>query len=102
MSGTKRAAVLGLAVALTAASVWWLCAQDQPQQDRRQSLTKAAEAGNFKDAFDGLKKLALDPKDDPLLVGKDMQLAVNCLLRLGRIDELDGFVESVVTVHKDN
>ena len=31
---------------------------------------KTYQAGNFKDAYDGLRKLALDPTDDPAEVGK--------------------------------
>ena len=61
---------------------------------------KAHKDGNFKDAYDGLRKLALDPKDDPAKVGEDLTTAINCLQRLGRVDEIDDFREGVIKAHK--
>ncbi len=69
---------------------------------RETSLQKAAQAGNYKDAYDGLRKLALDPKDDPRWVGEDLTLGVNCLQSLNRVAEIDEFTEAVVAVHKDD
>jgi uncharacterized protein YfaS (alpha-2-macroglobulin family) len=63
---------------------------------------RAYEAGNFKDAYEGLRKLALDPADDPLQVGHDLDTAVTCLQRLGRTDEVDDFREAVIAAHKGN
>src|SRR5262245_5336921 len=68
----------------------------------REKFTKKAREGNYKDAYDGLRKLALDPKNDPKLVGSDLNLAINCLQNLGRVDEIDEFREAVVTVHARN
>ena len=70
--------------------------------DQRQRLTKMATDGNFKDAYDGLRKLALDPADDPKQVGNDLNLAINCLHQLGRVDEVDPFREGVIEAHKKN
>src|SRR5262249_10970217 len=58
--------------------------------------------GNFKVAYDGLRKLALDPNNDATLVGKDLELAITALTRLGRTDEVDDFRESVIKVHEKN
>jgi uncharacterized protein YfaS (alpha-2-macroglobulin family) len=80
----------------------WLLAADTAEQDRRAALLKMQNDGNFKDAYDGLRKLALDPKDDPLKVGADLDAAVNSLQRLGREDEIDEFREAVIETHKDN
>ena len=80
----KSRAVLVGTLALAAAVTWSFGAQKSPQQERREALTKAANAGNYKDAYDGLRKLALDPKDDPEKVGDDLVLAINCLRNLGR------------------
>src|SRR5262249_20264199 len=64
--------------------------------------TKTFQAGNYKDAYEGLRKLALDPKNDRLQVGGDLELAIRCLQQLGRTDEIDDFREAVIEVHKQN
>ncbi len=63
---------------------------------------KTFQAGNFKDAYEGLRQLALDPADDPLKVGNDLTTAVQCLNQLGRTEEFDEFVEAVIGVHQKN
>ena len=37
-------------------------AAPETQQQQRQSLHDAAQKGNYKDAYEGLRKLVLDPK----------------------------------------
>ena len=51
--------------------------------------------GNFKDAYEGFRKLALDPQNDPRLVGDDLNMAVQCLQQLNRVDEIDALLEDV-------
>ena len=60
------------------------------------------QQGNYKDAYEGFRKLALDPQDDPRQVGDDLNMAVQCLQHLNRVDEIDDFREEVIEVHKDN
>ncbi len=101
MRPTRRAGLLTTAlVCLAAAS--WLLAVDEPLQERRDNLMKAYQAGNYKDAYDGLRKLALDPLSDPLKVGDDLQTGINALRNLGRVDEVDEFIEAVVRTHPNN
>ena len=57
-------------------------------------MKKAFQAGNYKDAYDGLRKLALDPNDDPRQVGEDLTWP-SSLRNLGRVDEIDEFREAV-------
>src|SRR5947209_12039081 len=90
------AAAVGLIMA------WRLAAGGANSDAQRETLNKAVANGNFKDAYDGLRKLALDPKDDPLKVGNDLTQGILCLQRLGRVAEVDGFREEVITAHKDN
>ena len=68
----------------------------------RSLLQKTFKSGNFKDAYEGFSKLALDPKDDPRQVGDDLKQAAQCLQRLNRLDELDEFREKVIEIHKNN
>ncbi len=68
----------------------------------RDELQKTFKAGNFKDAYEGLRRLALDPQDDPRLVGEDLKLAVQALRNLGRVAEVDDFREEVIKVHEKN
>ncbi|MBC7852338.1 MAG: hypothetical protein IAF94_02790, partial [Pirellulaceae bacterium] len=68
----------------------------------RAKSQKAMNDGNFKDAYEGFKKLCLDPKDEPPQVGNDLNQAVQCLNNLGRVNEVDTLIEDTVKVHKDN
>src|SRR5437588_1975390 len=97
-----RASVLGTAVALGVAAAWLFAADRPSLQERRDALTKTAQAGNYRDAYEGLRKLALDPGNDGPEVGRDLDLAITCLQQLGRSDEIDDFREAVITAHKQN
>jgi uncharacterized protein YfaS (alpha-2-macroglobulin family) len=97
MSNWKVLGILGV-IAVAA----WLLAAEPSQQAQRDKLHQTMQAGNWKDAYDGLRKLALDPKDDPAQVGTDLTQAVQCLYNLGRADEIDDFREAVIAVHAKN
>ncbi|MHB1422984.1 MAG: alpha-2-macroglobulin family protein, partial [Gemmataceae bacterium] len=114
MHGKQAAMVLGAAVSFLVPTLRvgthpsfphgareWIAA-DQAALPQRDTLMKAFQAGNFKDACDGLRKLALDPHDDPAKVGQDLTTAITCLQRLGRSDEIDDFREAVIDVHRGN
>ncbi|HKD35344.1 MAG TPA: alpha-2-macroglobulin, partial [Pirellulales bacterium] len=96
-----------LLLALTLLSVFGLfaasfSAEPAPTQERRDSLKKQFDAGNFKDAYEGYRALALNKEDDPLKVGDDLKMAIDSLDRLSRTDEADDFREKVIEVHKSN
>jgi uncharacterized protein YfaS (alpha-2-macroglobulin family) len=93
---------LGVSLILAVTAVWLFAADKPSQQAQREALTKTFQAGNYKDAYTGFRKLALDSNDDPLQVGKDLELGISCLRNLGRSDEIDDFRESVIALHKDN
>src|SRR5262249_3912887 len=97
MRGKKTIAALTVALALLV--TWKLAAQTPSLAEQRASANKAFAAGNFKDAYDGIRKVALDPTDDPMRVGADLVLGVKCLQRLGRVDEADDFREGVIVAH---
>jgi uncharacterized protein YfaS (alpha-2-macroglobulin family)/tetratricopeptide (TPR) repeat protein len=72
---------------------------DQVLRDQAQ---KAFNERNYKDAFEGFQKLALDPKDEPAKVGPDLEMATQCLQQLNRVNEIDKFREAVIALHKNN
>jgi uncharacterized protein YfaS (alpha-2-macroglobulin family) len=103
MLRNRKALLLTLALLLPAGGgIWWATAEEAPATDQRGKLMKAHRDGNYKDAYEGLRKLALDPKDDPKLVGKDLTTAISCLEQLGRVDEIDAFREGVIQAHAKN
>ncbi len=71
-------------------------------QSLREQSYKSYQQGNYKDAYEGYRKLALDPNDDPRLVGGDLSMATSCLQSLNRVDEIDDFREAVIQTHKNN
>ena len=102
MVGKKAACVFSAGLALMVAIVWNLAAGMPSHQQQRATGTKLFTAGNYRDAYEWLRKLALDPTDDPLRVGDDLDLGVASLQKLGRIDEADDFREAVVAAHAKN
>src|ERR1700729_1403691 len=103
MQKTRRGSLLALALMCAVAGVY-LWAADKPaeQKESREKLTKAARDGNYKVAYEGLRKLALDPKDDPKQVAGGLDLAIDRLQNLGRVDEVDEFREAVIAAPPKN
>ncbi len=93
---------LGVLLAVAGLAVWAAAADKPTFASQRDALMKQFQAGNWKDAYQGLRKLALDPGAEPAEVGKLLETGIVCLHNLGRIDEIDEFREAVVAVHKDN
>lgn len=101
----KRKQLIGLAwLALALVTISWGGAFSQAPNpsDLRARSQKLMNEGNFKDAYDGFRKLCLDPKTDPHRVSQDLNFAVQCLNNLGRTVEFDELVESTVGAHKNN
>jgi uncharacterized protein YfaS (alpha-2-macroglobulin family) len=88
-------AVLSLAFAVRAA-------EPSSNAEMRKQMNEAFQQGNFKDAYEGFRKLILDPQNEPGKVGGDLNMAVQCLQRLNRVAEIDALVEDAVKLHKDN
>src|SRR5687767_1707874 len=89
MRGNRRAGLLGVALVCFLVASWHTAASKTQAPKSRNDLHQAFKDNNFKDAYDGLRKLVLDPKHDPKLVVEDYGTALHCLLRLGRVDEID-------------
>ncbi|HEY2837750.1 MAG TPA: MG2 domain-containing protein, partial [Pirellulales bacterium] len=65
-------------------------------------MTKLMKDGNFKDAYEGFRKLTLDPAAPPAEVGDNLRDATQCLQNLGRNNEIDAYCEQVIAVHAKN
>ncbi|MCZ6680076.1 MAG: hypothetical protein O7E52_22835, partial [Candidatus Poribacteria bacterium] len=72
------------------------------EQDHRQNAREAYDQGNYNDAYEGYRKLALDPQTEPTKIGEDLKRATDCLKQLGRLDELDSLWEQAVQTHENN
>lgn len=98
MSRLSVFASLGLAV-----GIYLIAAEGDPPTDAdRQAAKKLFDDGNFKDAYETYRKLALHPKSDRLKVGQDLTWGVEALRRLGRLGEVDEFRESSIAAHGEN
>lgn len=97
--------LLSLAVAISGAVLMssGMNAADTPERSSLRTLsTKAMNDGNFKSAYAGFQKLLLDPETDSMQVCNDLNFAVNCLNRLGRISEFDELIESAIEIRPEN
>ena len=77
-------------------------AVERPPEQRRAAAQKAFNAGNFNDAYKGFASLATGDADDLFNTPQDFDLAVQCLQRLARWDEVDDFREKTVAAHPKN
>ena len=67
---------------------------DEPYQ-------KLFKQGNFKDALEGFRKLALDPKSSGSQAADHLKMAMQCLRNLGRTHEIDELRDQAIMVHKN-
>jgi alpha-2-macroglobulin len=99
----KSPGVVGLVVIFVGLCVLArLTAADPSPKDLRAKADADFKAGNYRDAWEIDRKLALDPKDDPKLVGHDLHQGLKSLAELNREDEIDAFRDAVVAAHGKN
>ncbi|WP_197490697.1 alpha-2-macroglobulin family protein [Planctomyces sp. SH-PL62] len=73
----------------------------EPPQARSKAEADALMGqGNFKDAYDAYRVLALAAGTDPAEVEDSLKRGLECLARLGRPDESDEFLEAALAVRK--
>src|SRR5262245_21292541 len=94
-----RTGALGVALAGLVVVSWLVGAADKPEPKSRDELLKTYKDGNYRDAYDGLRKLVLDRRHDPGKVSDDCN---TCLRQPGRVDEIDEFREGAVKAHEKN
>jgi hypothetical protein len=97
----RRVVVIGLVNGLVLV-VGIAIAQVASRPVNRNDLNTLFTQGNYKDAYEGYKKLALAANADRVLVGSDLKRAVECLVHLGRVDEADAMREASVAAHPGN
>jgi uncharacterized protein YfaS (alpha-2-macroglobulin family) len=66
------------------------------------ALLKLHHDGNFAEAYDGLRKLALAPETPSTELSRIFDTAIASLQRLNRVDEIDAFREEFVAAHPDD
>ena len=81
---------------------FWAAARQEGELDLRQKARKAYNQGNYKEAYETYRKLAIEPQTDSTRVGEDLKLATDCLRELNRVDELDVLWEGAVQIHENN
>src|SRR6478735_1750483 len=96
------AIVLEVALAAHLTSPTIARAQNNSSGSDRAKYQKQYDNGNYKDAYDGFRKLALDPNDDPILVGSDLTTGIAALTQLARTDEIGDFRDAAVKAHARN
>ncbi|MBI1904468.1 MAG: alpha-2-macroglobulin [Planctomycetia bacterium] len=79
-----------------------LAAAEEAQSPSRDNAKKLFDQGNYNEAYNAYRKLALDKDTDPKQVGQDLHMGIQSLQNLGRVDENDAFREGVIDVHKTN
>lgn len=79
-----------------------LSAAEPAPDGQRAAAKKNLDDGNYSDAYQLYRKLALDPRATQLQVGNDLQGAIDSLRRLGRPEQLDDLREWAVSVHPSN
>lgn len=73
-----------------------------PARGNRAMYERLFREGNFQEAYTGLRSLCLDPAAAAGEVPAALNMAVNCLQRLGRLAEVDALLETTVETHGKN
>jgi uncharacterized protein YfaS (alpha-2-macroglobulin family) len=94
--------ILGVALAAHLTLPTSASAQTKSSDSDRAKYQKQYDNGNYKDAYEGFRKLALDSNDDPMHAGADLTRGIASLSQLGRNDEIDDFRDAVIKAHAKN
>jgi alpha-2-macroglobulin len=96
--------LIAICVTLAIGTLFWLTAA-AAQRDDRPTLQAAMQLhndGNFKDAYNALRKLALDENMPSTDLSTVVGTAISCLQQLNLVDEIDEFREAAVAAHADD
>ncbi|HEY2761789.1 MAG TPA: hypothetical protein VGI75_13630 [Pirellulales bacterium] len=98
----RRLTIAGFIGVLLTALVVLAASEERNFTADHERYQKLYDNGNYKDAYDGLRRSILDPANDSGSVAGDLNLAATCLQQLGRVDETDELLEGGVKVHAKN
>ena len=98
----KSKIVIGALLGILGVGAACLAVAEKPPAHRREAARKAFDAGNFNDAYKAYATLVTGDADDPHQSPQDFDMAVQCLQRLARSDEIDEFREKTVAAHPKN
>jgi hypothetical protein len=85
---------------MAATHVWGQKAAPKPED--RAKAEKLMADGNFNEAYKVFRELAHNELNDPKLVANDLANGVQALRNLGRITEVDEFIETTIAAHGKN
>ena len=77
-------------------------AEKAPPAQRRAAAKKEFQDGNWRDAYDQYRDLCLDKANQGNAAAVDLNQAIQCLHRLGRIQEADDLLESTIEAHGED
>ena len=97
MNKQARWSVVGAVVSLVAIAV--AVVGQAPAKGDRAMYERLFREGNFQEAYAGLQSLCVDPATPFAEVPSALDMAVNCLHQLGRINEVNALLESAVAAH---
>jgi len=86
--------VLGMSV--------YLIGAEPPMDERRSQAEELFGDGNYKEAYDIVRALVLDPRNEGEQLAEDYARALECLQNLQRTVDVDQFREEAVKVHADD
>ena len=79
-----------------------ITAESKPERLVRSRARKIYNDGNYKEAYKLYSKLALRTETHRIKVCKDLEMGIQCLRHLNRMNEVDDFREKAVKVHSAN
>ena len=93
---TRKLSLFLSGITVLAVAVITIAAAPEDDANLHEQGLQLFRAGNYKEALERFRPMALDAGTDKLLVDQSLRLAVHCLNNLGRISEVDQLIEDSV------
>lgn len=99
---TRFTGVVALSLVAALAGVLFAVAAEPKPEVIRSQAQKDLEKGNFREAWEAYRQLAIQENAAGPTLADDVEQAVDCLSRLQRISEVDAFLAEVLAVHGED